>query len=296
MRRSGRRPAESPSRGAAADSGQETTVDERTIGRVLATGFILYLVGGVILAVVAGFLSDMSAGQIALWVVYAAVAALVSELIVGLSAMHAGWFPAFAVTLIFLVLGMLMGFPAAPLALLAGYTASTGPSFADLGYDLKAGWVLRRREGSRAFELDGRRQQFRAEVVGFAVALIVVALAWPTYFANDLLAPVDRVFAATIQGGVEDPSILRNMALAAIPGALIQFIGGPARQMGILLATGFLINMPWAGWAVLAGLLLRVVITRRFGAEAETPLNITAAGIIAGDALYSFFSSILSVG
>jgi len=54
--------------------------------------------------------------------------------------------------------------------------------------------------------------------------------------------------------------------------------------------------MPWAGWAVLAGLLLRVVITRRFGAEAETPLNITAAGIIAGDALYSFFSSILSVG
>lgn len=128
------------------------------------------------------------------------------------------------------------------------------------------------------------------------MALIVVALAWPTYFANDLLAPVDRVFAATIQGGVEDPSILRNMALAAIPGALIQFIGGPARQMGILLATGFLINMPWAGWAVLAGLLLRVVITRRFGAEAETPLNITAAGIIAGDALYSFFSSILSVG
>jgi len=200
MRRSGRRPAESPSRGAAADSGQETTVDERTIGRVLATGFILYLVGGVILAVVAGFLSDMSVGQIALWVVYAAVAALVSELIVGLSAMHAGWFPAFAVTLIFLVLGMLMGFPAAPLALLAGYTASTGPAFADLGYDLKAGWVLRRREGSRAFELDGRRQQFRAEVVGFAVALIVVALAWPTYFANDLLAPVDRVFAATIQG------------------------------------------------------------------------------------------------
>nr|MBO2508577.1 hypothetical protein [Bacillota bacterium] len=115
---------------------------------MLATGFILYLVGGVILAVVAGFLSDMSAGQIALWVVYAAVAALVSELIVGLSAMHAGWFPAFAVTLIFLVLGMLMGFPAAPLALLAGYTASTGPAFADLGYDLKAGWVLRRREGS----------------------------------------------------------------------------------------------------------------------------------------------------
>lgn len=275
----------------------ETTVDERTIGRVIASGFGLYIIGAVILAVIGGLVSEMSGGQIALWILFAAVAALVSELIVGLSAMHAGWFPAFAVTLIFLVLGMLIGFPAVPLALLTGYTASTGPAFADMGYDLKAGWLLRRREGSRgrAFELEGRREQFRADLIAFVIAAAIVALVWPNYFDKDLIPPVDRVFAATIQAGVEDPTIMTKLLLAAIPGALIQFLGGPSRQMGILLATGLLINMPLAGWAVLVGILLRVVITRRYGSEAETPMSITAAGIIAGDALYSFFSSILKV-
>lgn len=273
----------------------DVTVDERTLGRVLVSGFTLYIMGAVLLAVVGGLLVEMPIAQLVLWVLFAAFAALVSELIVGLSAMHAGWFPAFATTLIFLVLGMIMGFPAVPLALLTGYTASTGPAFADMGYDLKAGWLLRRREGSRAFELEGRREQFRADVLAFIIAAAIVALVWPNYFEQDLLPPVDRVFAATIQAGVEDQSILRNLVLAAIPGALIQFVGGPARQMGILFATGLLINMPLAGWAVLAGILVRLAISRRYGSDAETPMSITAAGIIAGDALYSFFSSIVKI-
>lgn len=276
-------------------TGEDVTVDERTLGRVLVGGFTLYIMGAVLLAVVGGLLVEMPIAQLVLWVLFAAFAALVSELIVGLSAMHAGWFPAFATTLIFLVLGMIMGFPAVPLALLTGYTASTGPAFADMGYDLKAGWLLRRREGSRAFELEGRREQFRADVIAFIIAAAIVALVWPNYFEQDLLPPVDRVFAATIQAGVEDQSILRNLVLAAIPGALIQFLGGPSRQMGILFATGLLINMPLAGWAVLAGILVRLAISRRFGADAETPMSITAAGIIAGDALYSFFSSIVKI-
>lgn len=276
-------------------TGEDVTVDERTLGRVLVGGFTLYIMGAVLLAVVGGLLVEMPIAQLVLWVLFAAFAALVSELIVGLSAMHAGWFPAFATTLIFLVLGMIMGFPAVPLALLTGYTASTGPAFADMGYDLKAGWLLRRREGSRAFELEGRREQFRADVIAFIIAAAIVALVWPNYFEQDLLPPVDRVFAATIQAGVEDQSILRNLVLAAIPGALIQFLGGPSRQMGILFATGLLINMPLAGWAVLAGILVRLAISRRYGADAETPMSITAAGIIAGDALYSFFSSIVKI-
>jgi hypothetical protein len=43
------------------------------------------------------------------FIMYAAFAALVHELIVGLAAMHSGWFPAFAVALITLVIGMLIG-------------------------------------------------------------------------------------------------------------------------------------------------------------------------------------------
>jgi hypothetical protein len=83
----------------------------------------------------------------------------VHELIVGLAAMHSGWFPAFAVALITLVIGMLIGFPPVALALLVGFSAATGPAFADMGYDLKAGYMLRGYGSDRAFERDGRRQQ-----------------------------------------------------------------------------------------------------------------------------------------
>jgi uncharacterized oligopeptide transporter (OPT) family protein len=81
--------------------------------------------------------------------------------------MHAGWFPAFATALLFLVLGLLIGFPPVPLAFLVGLTASTEPAFADMGYDLKAGWILRGEGRERRLEAQGRAQQFRAELLGF---------------------------------------------------------------------------------------------------------------------------------
>ena len=73
--------------------------------------------------------------------------------------MHSGWFPAFAVALITLVIGMLIGFPPVALALLVGFSAATGPAFADMGYDLKAGYMLRGYGSDPAFEREGRRQQ-----------------------------------------------------------------------------------------------------------------------------------------
>lgn len=273
------------------EAGPGITTDERSLARGLSIGFGLYLVMGAVLAVVGGIFADMSPVQLVVWVVYAAIAAMVSELIVGLSAMHAGWFPAFGTALAFLGVGLIIGFPAVPLALLAGYTASTGPAFADMGYDFKAGWLLRRPANSVDFEREGRLQQYFADLIGFAVGLVIVALVWRTYFSQDRIPPVDLVFADTIEAGTAAGlSAVGLLLLWAIPGALIQWLGGPSRQMGILFATGLLITFPAAGWAVLLGILIRLVILRFYGERAETPMTIGAAGIIAGDAIYGFSS------
>jgi uncharacterized oligopeptide transporter (OPT) family protein len=273
------------------EAGPGITTDERSLTRGLEIGFGLYLVAGVVLAVVGGIFADMSPLQLVLWVVYAAIAAMVSELIVGLSAMHAGWFPAFGTALAFLGVGIIIGFPAVPLALLAGYTASTGPAFADMGYDFKAGWLLRRQANSVDYEREGRLQQYFADLIGFAVGLVIVALVWRNYFSQDLIPPVDVVFADTIKAGTAAGlSAVGLLLLWAVPGALLQWLGGPSRQMGILFATGLLITFPAAGWAVLAGILIRFVILRYYGERAETPMTIAAAGIIAGDAIYGFSS------
>jgi uncharacterized oligopeptide transporter (OPT) family protein len=116
-----------------------------------------------------------------------------------------------------------------------------------------------------------------------------VALVWRNYFSQDLIPPVDLVFADTIEAGTAGgTSAILLLLLWAIPGALIQWVGGPSRQMGILFATGLLITFPIAGWAVLAGIAIRLLILRFVGESATTPMTITAAGMIAGDALYGF--------
>jgi uncharacterized oligopeptide transporter (OPT) family protein len=86
--------------------------------------------------------------------------------------------------------------------------------------------------------------------------------------------------------------IARNLALWAIPGALLQLLGGAKRQLGILLSTGMLIASPLAGWAVLAGLAIRFVVTRLRGERHSAEMSAFAGGVIAGDALFSFGGSV----
>lgn len=272
----------------------EPTTSEEQVRFGLGAGFLLYIGAAVILAVTSGFLTSMPLWQTLAFVLFAAFAALASELIVGLSAMHAGWFPAFATALIFLVIGMLLGFPPVALAILVGFTASTGPAFADMGYDLKAGWMVRGYGRYPAFEREGRRQQFYSELVGFACALVMVGLFYKVYFANDLFPPVDRVFVATIKAGVA-PGVATSLLIWAIPGAIIQWLGGPARQLGILFATGLLVLNPLAGFAVLAGIAIRLIVLRIYGESSQSSLSIFGAGSIAGDALYGFFTSVAKV-
>lgn len=265
------------------------TRSDAEVGHGLAKGLGLYMAAAIILAILGGLYTTMSGLQLAGWVVFAAVACIMAELIVGLSAMHAGWFPAFATTLIFLVIGIILGFPPVALALLIGFIASGGPAFADAGYDLKAGWMLRR-DMPPDQELFGRWQQIIAAVTGSIVALIMVFLFHNVYFGQNLVPPVDRVFVATIKAGI-DANVVQNLILWAIPGAIIQFIGGSSRQMGIMIATGLLILNPNAGFAVLAGIVIRIALRKIKGPSIETPMTIMAAGFIAGDAIYSFVDS-----
>ncbi|SDF52349.1 OPT/YSL family transporter [Sporomusa acidovorans] len=268
------------------------TRSNEQVRKALGTGFVLYLLIACMLAAITGLYTEMSSGMFAFWIIFAAFAAIVHELIVGLAAMHAGWFPAFATALIFLILGMIIGFPGVALAVLVGFCATTGPAFADMGYDLKTGWILRGRDRFPDFELQGRKQQLFAALTGFTVAVICTGLTYTLYFQQNLFPPVDKVYIATIKAGLGDPQISKYLLMWAVPGALIQWLGGSQRQMGVLFATGLLILYPQAGIAVLVAIVIRMLCARIWGERARGPQYILAAGFIAGDALYSFFNSI----
>ncbi|GAB3049813.1 OPT/YSL family transporter [Sediminivirga luteola] len=276
--------------GPSAEVDHQYTRNDRDIRNAFMVGGGLYLSGSLMMALIGGLITDLSIGQLLLFMAFAAAATFATEIIVGIAAMHSGWFPAFAVTLIMLIVGILLGFPPVALALLTGYVAATGPAFADMGYDLKTGRLIR--EGmSVQQELFGRRQQLKAGIIGFTVAFVVVMLAHDSYFSQDLFAPVNHVYAATIESGISgEVGVL--LLLWAIPGALVQLLGGPKRQIGVMFATGLLILNPLAGWAVIAGITLRFIILRLRGEESQNTMYTVAAGFIAGDALYSFFSSL----
>ena len=106
------------------------------------------------------------------------------------------------------------------------------------------------------------------------------------------MPPVDRVYIATIKAGAT-ADVAKALLIWAIPGAVLQLLGGPRRQLGILFATGLLIPNPLAGWAVLAGIAIRVAVLKWRGAEASGPMEVLAAGFIGGDALYGFFDSVI---
>lgn len=261
--------------------------------KALGGGYVAYLIVAVLLAVITGIWSDMSMFQLIIWVIFSAFAAIASELIVGISAMYSGWFPGFATALIFLIVGMLIGFPAIPLGILVAYTSATGPAFSDMAYDLKCGYILRGCGQDQELELEGRKQQYYSEMIGFVVAFVLVAIMAGKYFDQGLFAPVDATFAATIEAGA-GAGVAKWLVIWAIPGAIIQLLGG-SRQIGILFATGLLVGSTINGLTILIALVLRYVLVKR-NKENEQTLNILGAGSLAGAALYSFFTATLSLG
>ena len=272
---------------------ENCSVGMDSMRKSLVFGFCAYLAIALLLALVTGIVTDMGMVQFLVWIVFAAFAAIASELVVGLSAMHSGWFPAMATALIFLMIGIMMGFPPLALGVLVAYTAATGPAFTDMATDLKAGWILRGRGVNKEFELEGRKQQFISEMVGYGVAFVIVALMANTYFSQDLFVPTARTYIATIEAGA-NLEIAKWLLIWAVPGAIIQLLGGH-RQLGILFATGLLIGNTLNGLTVLVALAIRTAALKWKQKQAQDLLYILGAGCIAGSALYSFFTSTLKL-
>lgn len=280
------------------DDGQSSAASNFTgsmasMKKALGGGYVAYLAASLVLALITGIFSDMGILMLIVWIVYTAFAAIASELIVGISAMHSGWFPGFATALIFLLVGMLMGFPAMPLAIMVGFTSATGPAFSDMAYDLKCGYILRGCGSDPELEKEGRKQQFFCEIFSFTIAFIMVALLANTYFSQGLFAPVSNTFAVTIDAGAS-AEVARALLIWAIPGAIIQLLGGH-RQLGILFATGLLVGSTINGITIIIALIIRFIVVR-MNKENESVLNILGAGALAGAALYSFFSATLQLG
>lgn len=279
----------------AADDDALPLAQNEQIGKTIRLGALGFVMLSALIALGSGLYAHLSLPWLIAFMLYAAFAAFLHEMIVGLAAMHSGWFPAFAVALITLLIGILIGFPPEALAMLCGFSAATGPAFADMGYDLKAGWILRGKGEHTRFELEGRRQQLIAAMLAFVIAMPVVLFIFRDYFSQGLVPPVAKVYVAAINAGVS-VDIAKSLLIWAIPGAIIQLLGGPGRQMGIMVATGLLINNPLAGWAVMTGIAIRAVVLRAGGEPMRNKIEVLAAGLIAGDALFSFFNSVLPGG
>ncbi|MDO5650297.1 MAG: hypothetical protein Q4G11_06805, partial [Gallicola sp.] len=109
-----------------------------------------------------------------------------------------------------------------------------------------------------------------------------------------LFAPVNFTYQATIEAGAS-PEVAKYLLMFAIPGAIIQWIGGPSKQLGVLFATGLLVGNVLTGVTVLAALTIRFVITKIYGEKVKTYLYILGAGFLTGSALYSFFTSTVTL-
>lgn len=264
------------------------TVTDEQAKKTIFMSFGIHVIGAIFIGVLTGVLMDMSLIMMILWVFWTAFASVASMMLVGMAAMYSGWFPAFAITTIFLTIGMLMGFPPLAVAVLTGYISSVGPCFADMGYDLKTGWIIRGRGEDADYEVYGRKQQVNIEIYGAVIGIIIVMIFANMTLNQGLIPASSTTFAATCQA-VANPEMVKSL-LWAIPGAIVQFIGGK-HMFGVLFATGLVINSPIYGIGVLVTVAIRLI----FRKKGDDFMNCRDAGLIAGDGLYGFFSSLLKM-
>lgn len=257
--------------------------------RKLGLALGLFIAGALVAGLITGINGMISPGMFLLWVVYFGFQAWFTTLICALSGMYAGWFPAFATALAALVISLVFGFPPLAAGIGVAYVAATGPGMADLSYDLKTGWILRGEGRDPNFERIGRKWQFYAKVLSLAVSLMMVAVFYRAYFAGlNLFPPAAKTLAATAKAAA-DPELARWLLMWAPAGFVLQILGGPERQIGILLATGLMISNPPAGIAVLVTVAARLALLKALGAERLRDIfYVGGAGAVGGSAIVSF--------
>lgn len=260
------------------------TVSASSTKKTLIIALVTHMLGGVFVGVICGLFTDMSAGKLVLWVLWTAFSSVAGMIIIGKAAMYSGWFPGFAVTTIFMTIGVLMGFPPLAVAVMTGYISAVGPCFADMGYDLKTGWLLRGKGKNREHEVYGRRQQVWIEMLGAFIGIVVVMLFANITMKDGLIPATSYVFATAAEAGT-NMALIKELVIWAIPGAVIQFVGRKY-MFGVLFATGLLINNPIYGIGVIVAVIIRKIIGDEF-------MHCRDAGLIAGDGLYGFFSSLV---
>lgn len=270
-------------------SKKNITVTDEQAKKTIIMSFGIHVAGAVFIGVLTGIFMGMSPVKMVVWVLWTAFASVASMMLVGMAAMYSGWFPAFAITTIFLTIGMLMGFPPLAVAVLTGYISSVGPCFADMGYDLKTGWIIRGRGKDAEYEVFGRKQQVNIEIYGAIIGIIIVMLFANMTLGQGLIPASSTTFASTCQA-VANPGMVKVLLLWAIPGAIIQLLGGK-HMIGVLFATGLVINSPVYGIGVLATVAVRLIFRKRI----DDFMNCRDAGLIAGDGLYGFFSSLIKM-
>jgi hypothetical protein len=258
---------------------EEYSVSDSAAMKTLIGSTGLFVGGAVIIALVTGAFNDMYLWQFLLWVLFAGIAAIVVMILVGTASMHSGWAPTFAVVTICVTFGILLGFPPLPMAVLAGYLGSIGPCLADTGIGLKAGWILRSKGADGAYELHGRKQQILIKQLGAIIGIAVAGTFGVMLMRSYVMPPMSIFYADTVTSAVS-PNLLRELAIWAIPGAVLQIAFG-SKNVGLMLATGMLINNPIFGVSVLAAVVLRLIIGTKH-------MGVRAPGLIAGDGLFGF--------
>lgn len=259
------------------------SVPDSILPKILSSTFLVHVAGAILAAVLTGIFADMGNLQIIAWVIWTALAATMSMLLVGMAAMRSGWFPGFAITTIFMSFAVLMGFPPLAIAIMTGYLSSTGPTFADMGFDLKTGWILRGSGSDPAHELYGRKQQVNIEALGVIIGVGVVIIFGNMFLAENIYPPISKAFSTAINAG-SNPALVKELALWALPGMLIQLAFGN-KMVGVLFATGLILNNPLYGIGVLGAVVARCIFGTKF-------MDVRAAGLITGDGIFGFLSSV----
>jgi len=271
------------SKGVSVESGH--AVSDASARQTIANSVWLFMAGAVVVALVTGVFGDMGIVQVVMWVAFAGFTSLVVMVLVGTAAMHSGWAPAFAVVTICLTAGLIIGFPPVPLAVLTGYIGSIGLPLNDAGVGFKAGWLVRGKGADKEYEAYGRRQQVIIKQIGAVIGILMAMTFGIMLMRGGVIPPMSVFYAYTVLETV-NPALIRELAIWAVPGAVLQAAFGN-KSVGLMLATGLLISNPIFGIAVLAAIAVRLVVGTKY-------MEIRAPGLIAGDGLYGFGANIFN--